>query len=223
MSSVLLLTLEKRRGERDKENRNKSRIMLCPSSHLSRWEWKFFLEGEGQGRQLQHMGNVSCMSRKPEVLQTSHELGHMYPALICQHFHTLKLIRLNPSLLTQGILPLSHFCLLPDQQITWANLSEQPCGHYGRAHCHCAFWTGCWLPTSSQTRAEPMRKCTELTPDKEDLPDLYKTSCMSTEYSSQTTYSFLVCDHYSQHYTYGQLEHAEQVNEGAQIIRACKE
>lgn len=56
MLSVLFLTLGKRRGERDKENRNKIRIMLCPSLHLSGWEWKFFLEGEGQGRQLQHTG-----------------------------------------------------------------------------------------------------------------------------------------------------------------------
>lgn len=53
--------------------------MFCPSLHLPGREWNFFLEGEGQGRQLQHMGVQVQETREP---QTSHD-GGAWPHIPC--------------------------------------------------------------------------------------------------------------------------------------------
>lgn len=91
--------------------------MFFPSSHLtsSQDESKFFLEHEGRGRQLQHMGVQVQETRGP---QTSHD-GGAWPYVPCidqLDFPHIKNDQIETSQLTHGILPLSHFCLLPDQQ-----------------------------------------------------------------------------------------------------------
>lgn len=92
MPSVLFLALGKRRGERDKETRNKIIITLCPSPCICQDEsesfsWKVKVRGDGYNTRV-------CKSRKPEVLQTSHD-GGAWPHVPCIDLLALPHIKID--------------------------------------------------------------------------------------------------------------------------------
>lgn len=210
MSSFFFLTLGKRRGERDKENRNKIRENnVLPFLAFVRGEWKFFLEGEGQGRQLRHTGVQVQETRGP---QTSHD-GGAWPHVPCIDLLAFPHIK-NDQIETRqahpgdsASKPLPFAPRSADEgsklvrAATWTLWPGSMDGAFELAAV-VPFELGCsHIAPPHKTELNPWERALSFHQIVRTFTDC-KDLCVSAKYPSQTTYSSLGHHCYHQHYTY---------------------